>query len=87
MENLKINDRVIVRSNEDDPLLIGHINRFEDFGNPKNSLCPVVKCEKTEKEYVCMGITKPYSDELIETLKPLTPKEQWNYLAKNYKRV
>ena len=82
-----IGDRVICRSNQDDPLLIGTISYFEDFDNPKNDDFPVVKCEKCGKEYICMSIVKPYSDELLQELNKMSYKEQWNYLAKNYKRV
>ncbi len=83
---MDIGDKVIVRSNEDDPLLIGHITSFTDFGNPKNDLCPIVEDEETKEEFICMGIVKPYSEGLLKELEPLTPKEQWNLLSKNYKR-
>jgi len=85
-EELKTGDRVIVRSNEDCTLLIGTIIDFENFGNPRNEFFPVVIEEETGKLFVCLGIVKPYSDELIKELEPLTPKEQWNKLSKNYKR-
>ena len=83
--SLKINDKVIVRSNGNDPLIIGNIIRFEDFNNPRNKDFPVVKCEKTKKDYVCFGIVKPYSEDLLKKLSRIKPREQWNYLLKNCK--
>ena len=84
--DLKTGDRVIVRSNEDDPLLIGTIIDFENFDNPKNDWFPVVQDEQTDKPFTCLGIVNPYSEQLLTELENLTPKEQWNKLAKNYKR-
>ncbi len=81
-DKIKISDKVIVRSNEDDPLIIGEVVRFLE----SHSSIPIVKSIETGKEYICMGIVKLYSKELLAELKPLTPKEQWNKLALNYKR-
>jgi hypothetical protein len=43
MISLEIGQKVIVRSNEDEPLLIGTIVGFEDFGNVKNYAMPIVE--------------------------------------------
>ena len=84
-EILKTGDKVISRSNEDEPLKIGTIIDFENFDNPKNDWFPVIIDEKGQ-QFVCLSIVKLYSEELLKELESLTPKEQWNLLAKNYKR-
>lgn len=78
----KIGDRVISRSNQDIPLMIGTVTGFDNFENPRNDDFPIVKCEKTNKEYICLSILRPYSEQLLKELEGKNPKEQWNYLAK-----
>jgi len=85
-EDLEVGQRVIVRSNEDDPLRIGEITRFEDFGGKAKPPLTVVVDEKTGEEIITMGIVKPYSNELMQQLIPMTAKEQWNFLSKYHKR-
>ncbi len=84
VEGLKIGQKVIVRSNEDDPLKIGTYQGFELITLAKQP-CPVVEFD--DGKFLVMGIIKPYSDELKEKLDKLTPKEQWNSLSENYKRI
>lgn len=79
---MNIGDKVIVRSNNDEPLLIGFYHGEETF---PNSSVPVVKDEQGGIWY-CLGIIKPFSEELMAELAPLSPKEQWNKLSINYKR-
>jgi hypothetical protein len=73
--------RVVSRSNEDEPLLIGELVRFEFLSQAKNPF-PVVKCEETGKEWVTMGIVFPYSDKMMQELSSMSPKEQWDRLQK-----
>ena len=84
-DNVKVGDKVIVRSNEDNPLMIGTLVRFESFGQ-SNTRLPIIE-DQDEKEWLCMGIIKLYSEELLAELEPMTPKEQWNHLSHHYKRV
>lgn len=74
--------RVIVRSNEDVPLLIGKVIRYEDFDGKAFEPIPVVVSEEDEREYLCMGIVVEYSDKLFNELEGMKPKEQWEFLQK-----
>jgi len=82
-----VGDRVICRSNEDEPYRVGTIASFQELGRSVPQLFPVVLCEEDNKEYLVMGILEKYSDELAEALDKLTPREQWNVLSSNYKRT
>jgi len=78
---IKIDMRVIVRSNEPGPLMIGKVKSFTTFGRIKSDAIPIVEDELDSKEYLTMGVILPYSDSLLEELKDLKPIEQWNYLT------
>jgi len=77
---LKIGQRVIVRSNEDEPLLIGKIVGFDDFGGKSASSFPIVEHEGDGTHYVVMGIVRLWSKETEEFLQQFTPQEQWDLL-------
>jgi len=78
----KIGTRVICRSNECDPLMVGKIVEFWDNnGKFRDNPVPHVKCEITGEIYGVLGIIRPYTDELYEILKPMKPLEQWNYFV------
>ena len=79
-EKFMIGDKVICRSNECDPLWVGEIVEFWDNDGKWAEPMPQVKKENGEI-YGVMGIMKHYSEELMETLKPLKPLEQWNYFV------
>lgn len=76
----KIGDKVIVRSNEPEPYIIGTLIRYEEIGRDLSQI-EIVKCSETSDEYWCGGIIKLYSKELKETLDKMPFIEQWNYLA------
>lgn len=78
-------DKVICRGNEPDPLIIGKVIGFCILGKNKTS-APVVVIERNydKKEFMILGITKPFSKNLLETLYPMKTLEQWNYLIRNY---
>lgn len=79
--NYPIGSRVICRSNEDEPLMIGKIIKWE--GN-----IPIVQDELTDKDFFVMGVIRHYDLNLLKTLNKLTPDEQWNVLAEfGYKKV
>lgn len=77
-----IGKRVIVRSNEDAPLIIGKVVRYETFDGKAFKPLPIVVSEADKKEYICMGIVVEYSNELFNQLENMNPKEQWNFLRK-----
>jgi hypothetical protein len=76
--NYPTGSRVIVRSNNDEPLMIGTIEKWEEIGGTK---VPVIKDEETGKNFFVMGVIRHYHDLLLEALNKLTPYEQWNVLA------
>ena len=82
-DKVKIGDRVMVVTNEDEPIMIGEVIGFENFGKIENNSLPLVREEKTEKEYVCLGIVKKYSQKLLQELESLSYIDRWNRLAKN----
>ena len=75
----KLGDKVICRSNECDPLTIGVIVEFWDNGGKWGNPIPQVKDENGDI-WGIMGALRPYSEELMTTLEPMRPLEQWNYL-------
>ena len=85
MEKLPKNTKVIVRNNEDEPYHIGTLIRYEIIGQMRESLLPIVKFDEDGKEYMCGGIVLEYDPILISILDKLTPKEQWDILAVNYR--
>lgn len=76
-----LGDRVICRSNEPDPLLIGEIVEFWDNDGKWSDCIPQVRSESDGLIYGIMGIIKPYSEGLMNELSGLRPLEQWNYFV------
>jgi hypothetical protein len=77
---LHLGDKVICRSNEADPLMVGNIVEFWDNeGKWGDSCIPQVRDINDGKIWGVMGVIRPYSDKLMEDLKDLKPLEQWNY--------
>ena len=74
----KLGDKVMVRSNECGPLLVGNIVEFWD-NNGKWSECIPQIVDSNDNVWGVMGIMKHYSDELHNDIKDLRPLEQWNY--------
>lgn len=68
-------DKVIVRSNEEEPVLIG---KFQFYSSECHGV-PVVMVG-TENLY-CMALVYPYSDELLKTLQDMGGKEGWHWLV------
>ena len=94
-ELIKIGSRVIVRSNEPDPLMIGTVIEFYDNEgkwrtkgvNPWGHSIVNVEDEATGKIFGCMGVIRLYNEQLLEELKDLKPIEQWNYLVHPYAQL
>lgn len=81
----KIGDKVICRSNEPDPLIVGEIESFWDNQGKWSEPIPYIK-DENGKSWGIMGIIRPYSDKLCDKLIKMKPLEQWNYFVpKEYK--
>ena len=76
----KVGDKVICRSNEADPLLVGYISSFWDNEGKWSTPVPYVK-DDNGNFWGVMGIIRHYSDELYQELIKLKPLEQWNYFV------
>lgn len=76
-----VGDKVICRTNEPYPLLVGKIVEFWDNEGKWEKVVPVVRNIRTGKKFNVHGIIKPYSTELLNILKPMKPLEQWNYFV------
>lgn len=78
----KLGDKIIGRSNECSPLLIGHIVEFWDNHNRWYNCIPQIK-DNNNKVWGLNGIIRPYSEKLMNTLNKMKPLEQWNYFVPN----
>lgn len=76
-----LGDRVICRSNEYEPLLVGELVEFWDNEGKWTNCIPQVKADGSGQVYGVMGIIRPYSEELIGTLIRMNPLEQWNHFV------
>ena len=83
---METGNKVIVRSNEDIPLMTGVVTRFFDMDGKWSDKTPVVKSDIDGEEYVCMGLVLPFNTELVELLQTMTPKEQWDYIIDKFPR-
>jgi hypothetical protein len=82
-ELFRLGDKVITRSNECGPLIIGTIIEFWDNSGKWDNCIPQVKSEDGNV-WGIMGHIKHYSDELMGVLEPMRPLEQWNYLIPDH---
>ena len=72
--------RVIARSNNDEPLLIGRITGFMEITKANNPVPAVVE-ESTGKIWHPLGLVVPYNDELMAKLESMSFKEQWEFMV------
>jgi len=77
----KVGDKVICRTNEPYPLLVGKIVEFWNNNGKWEKAVPVIRNISNGKKFNAHGVIKPYSEELLNTLKPMKALEQWNYLV------
>ena len=75
----KVGDRVISRSNEPDPLMIGTMIRVALVTKGKCPT-PIVQDEKDGKEYLCFSLLRHYDETLLAKLSGMETLEQYNYL-------
>jgi len=76
--------RVIIRTNENENFKVGNLIGFQKVGVKDR---PVVRITKPLKDYgkklICAGgIIIPYSNEMDEFLNFMPPKKQWEILSK-----
>lgn len=76
-----VGDKVICRSSEPHPLWYGKIVEFWDNEGKWENATPRVRNNRNGKVWGVNGIIKPYSEELMNSLKVLKPLEQWNHLV------
>ena len=76
----KLGDKVIGRSNDCDPLLVGNIVEFWDNNNRWSRCIPQIK-DDNNKIWGFNGIIRPHSKKLVDTLSKMKPLEQWNYFV------
>ena len=81
-DEIEIGDRVMVISNNDEPIIIGEVISF-DINIATISKLPIVKEEKTEKEYLCFGIVLKFDQKLLQELESLSYEDRWNKLSWN----
>jgi len=72
---------VMVITNEDEPIEKGIVTRFNDFDKVSQDYLPMVKFERDEKEYLCMGVLLPFNEKLREELMQINCKERWKKAA------
>jgi len=70
--------KVLIRSNEDEPTLIGEFLGFHTY--PNGSSIPVVRVDGVD--LFCMAAVVPYSAELLKKLQSMPNKEAFWWLAK-----
>jgi hypothetical protein len=73
--------RVVCRSNEDEPLMIGTLEKWEKLAERSPNKLPFVRDEATGELMIVMGVIRLYDEKLIKALNKLTYAEQWNVLA------
>lgn len=76
----KLGDKVIAKSNECDPYLVGEIIEFWDKNGQWSTCIPYIK-DVDGNVWGIMGVIKPYSKELEDVIKNLKPLEQYNYFV------
>ncbi len=80
-KGLKIGDKVIVRSNEPEPLVIGYIREF--FTNGERWTTPLIVVSDGTRDYSTLGHVRKYEEDLHVCLNMVKPIEQWNYLVRH----
>jgi len=75
IRDLYIDTRVIVRTNDHVPLMIGILKDFGEKG------LPIVEDEH-HKLWTVAGIVLPYSTKVYDWLNTINTKEQWQILSK-----
>jgi hypothetical protein len=79
-EVFKLGDKVLTKSNECDPYMVGEIVEFWNNNGKWSNCIPYVK-DLEGKVWGVMGIIKHYSTELENEIKNLRPLEQYNYFV------
>jgi hypothetical protein len=75
---------VMVISNENTPVWKGKIISFYDNDCKWTNPFPIIIKEENNKEYMCMGIVLPYTEEGLNRLNNLEYKERWNSVCRKH---
>jgi len=76
----KLGDKVLTKSNECDTYVVGKIVSFYNNSGKWAEPVPYVESDKGYVSSV-VGVLKPYSEQLENSIKNLKPLEQWNYFV------
>jgi len=71
--------KVLVRSNEDEPLLVGTLVGYQTITQAKN-IVPLVRYDN--KTFLCLGIVLPYDEKFESFLNTISPNEQYRLCVK-----
>lgn len=74
-----IGRRVVCRSNEPEPYLVGELVGFAPV-SAAGTPVPVVRTDDG-RELLAMGIVLPHSDELASAMDAMDPRRQWEWAA------
>jgi len=69
-----VGEKVIVRSNEDEPIVVGTIIGWQQLGDTE---FPLVKYDGSDKECICFSVILPYNEKLHELFTELSPTDGW----------
>jgi len=70
--------KVMIVSNEDQPISVGHITKFAHVGQ-MGQVVPVIETEDG-REFMTFGIVLPYKKELLAFLRMIPYKERFDML-------
>ena len=73
-----IGTKVMCRSNEDMPLLVGTFKGFDMFPNFSAALVE----DENGREWVVMGEIWPYDEDIYQILSKLSPEKQYDFMVK-----
>lgn len=79
---LFIGDKVMVRSNENDPLLVAYYDcryRSDKATGP----AVVTKADSSREQLICFGKVLKYNDQVFNYLSRFSGKEQWDMLCRH----
>lgn len=72
---------VMVVTNEDEPIEKGVVIKFDDFDKPHQNYLPIVRFERDDKEYLCMGVLLPFDEKLRDELMQIQYMDRWKRAA------
>ena len=77
MNSLSPGDKVIVRSNEEEPVKVGIFENYWEHPNKADKI-PVVKVG--DDSLICFAIVLPYDEQIFKKLQNTSGKAGWRWL-------